>query len=133
MPVMGIRFKPAVSANFGADNLACTFIVPELFSSADLPAVPSAEPRTVPEAIAAGHSRPDAANPFLWSSILWEAFNIGQYLRKRRISPDGFRKVHGKYEAPIWNRRPSGGTHDLPASSANASRHTETLLTMPEY
>jgi len=48
-----------------------------------------------PEAIAAGHKTPLGANPFLWSSNLWEAFNIGQYLAKRGISPDGFRKSRG--------------------------------------
>jgi hypothetical protein len=32
---------------------------------------------------------------FLWSSSLWEAFNIGQCLAKRGISPDGFRKSRG--------------------------------------
>ena len=67
----------------------------ELFPVSELSPVLHEQPRTVPEAIAAGHKMPLGANPFLWSSNLWEAFNIGQYLAKRGISPDGFRKSRG--------------------------------------
>ncbi len=67
----------------------------ELFPVSELSPVLHDQPRTVPEAIAAGHKMPLGANPFLWSSNLWEAFNIGQYLAKRGISPDGFRKSRG--------------------------------------
>ena len=67
----------------------------ELFPRPELASTPVTRPATVPEAIAAGHSRPCAENPFLWSSNLWEAFNLGQYLRGRGMAPDGFRKSRG--------------------------------------
>lgn len=67
----------------------------ELFPVSELSPVLHEQPRTVPEAIAAGHKTPLGANPFLWSSNFWEAFNLGQYLAQRGISPDGFRKSRG--------------------------------------
>ena len=66
----------------------------ELFA-ADLGPLPVREPQSVPEAVTAGHASPEAANPFLWSSDMWEAFNLGQYLNKHGMSPEGFRKSRG--------------------------------------
>jgi hypothetical protein len=67
----------------------------ELFT--DLPSTPVSvqTPRTVPEALTAGHAAPLADNPFLWSSTLWEAFNLGQYLAQRGLDAHGFRKSRG--------------------------------------
>jgi hypothetical protein len=72
-----------------------TMTQPELFPVAELGSAPVVLPNTVPEAIAAGYARPSAENPFPWSSNLWEAFNLGQYLHGRRIVPEGFRKSRG--------------------------------------
>lgn len=66
----------------------------ELFTT-NLGPLPVGLPQSVPEAVATGHASPEAANPFLWSSDMWEAFNLGQYLRKLDISPEGFRKSRG--------------------------------------
>ena len=67
----------------------------ELSPRPELASTSVTRPATVPEAIAAGHSRPCAENPFLWSSNLWEAFNLGPYLHGRGIAPGDFRKSRG--------------------------------------
>lgn len=51
--------------------------------------------RTMPDAILAGHRAPDATNPFCYSSILWQAFNLGQYLALCGLPPTGWRRSRG--------------------------------------
>ena len=54
--------------------------------------LPSAEPRTVAEAIAVGHQQPHTSNPFLWSSTFRETFNFDRCLSdagSRRLSQWG--------------------------------------------
>jgi hypothetical protein len=67
----------------------------ELFAPAETVSTEAKAPNTIPEAMAIGYDNPHAANPFVWSSSLWEAFLIGQYLRCRGLSMDGFRKSRG--------------------------------------
>ena len=67
----------------------------ELFTPTETVSTEAKAPDTIPEAMAAGYENPKADNPFMWSSCLWEAFLIGQYLRERGLSVDGFRKSRG--------------------------------------
>jgi hypothetical protein len=67
----------------------------ELFPAAEITSAADRLPNTVSEAVASGYRRPCGQNPFPWSSTLWEAFNLGQYLRGRGLAPEGFRKSHG--------------------------------------
>ena len=67
----------------------------ELFAPPETFFVTAAQPRTVTEAIAFGRNHPAAGNPFLWSSTLWEAVQIGKYLHAHDLSAEGFRKSRG--------------------------------------
>jgi hypothetical protein len=59
----------------------------ELFSPAETVSTDVKAPSTIADAMTAGYENPKAANPFLWSTTLWEAFQIGQYLHSRGINP----------------------------------------------
>jgi hypothetical protein len=99
----------------------------ELFSPTETVSTEVKAPSAIADAMTAGHDNPKAANPFLWSSTLWEAFQIGQYLHSRGINPPftAFRKVSGSiYANPradlsvkvIYDRRGGTMSHALIAN-----------------